>query len=293
MSGLEIGILLVWLACLGGTIGSFLNVVVYRLPAGMSLSTPGSHCPKCGHAIRWYDNVPVFGWLWLRGKCRDCRAPIAARYPLVEAASAWIFFVLGLVMLVTGGANLPLRPIPIEGGLLAMSWTSSQLAGLLAYHLLLLATLLPMALIEYDGHPIPWRLVAPVLVVGVGAPLVWPGLHPVPASLAVAGPLSGLVDSLAGLGVGLLLGLAWQWTPGTARRPGLFWGPAAVGLVLGWQTGLAVLLAAGLLDLLASLMQRLLKVPQRFPFAGWLLLTTLLALLSWRSLLLVLPGFRA
>ncbi|MDO5581174.1 MAG: prepilin peptidase [Planctomycetia bacterium] len=70
---------------LGGAIGSFLNVVIWRIPEGMSLITPPSHCPKCGHQIRVYDNVPVFGWIFLGGKCRDCRQPISLRYPLVEA----------------------------------------------------------------------------------------------------------------------------------------------------------------------------------------------------------------
>jgi len=73
-----------FVAMLGGAIGSFLNVVIWRVPEGMSLIHPGSHCPKCGHAIRFYDNLPVFGWIFLRGRCRDCHAPISPRYPLIE-----------------------------------------------------------------------------------------------------------------------------------------------------------------------------------------------------------------
>lgn len=69
--------------------GSFANVVVYRWPREMSLAWPGSHCPHCSKPVRARDNVPVFAWLWLRGKCRDCGAPIAARYPLVEAVFAF------------------------------------------------------------------------------------------------------------------------------------------------------------------------------------------------------------
>ncbi|MDR0522126.1 MAG: prepilin peptidase [Planctomycetaceae bacterium] len=78
-------VLCVWFAVFGSCIGSFLNVAVYRLPAGKSLLYPPSHCPQCRHPIRWFDNVPVFGWLWLKGKCRDCRKPISVRYPLTEA----------------------------------------------------------------------------------------------------------------------------------------------------------------------------------------------------------------
>src|SRR5690554_4155885 len=76
---------------LGLLIGSFLNVVVHRVPLGRSLVRPGSACPACGAAVRPRDNIPVLSWLVLRGRCRDCRAPISARYPLVEAGTALAF----------------------------------------------------------------------------------------------------------------------------------------------------------------------------------------------------------
>jgi leader peptidase (prepilin peptidase)/N-methyltransferase len=69
---------------LGLCLGSFLNVVIWRLPRGESLLRPGSHCPACGRPVRLRDNVPVLGWLLLRGRCRDCAAPVSPRYPLVE-----------------------------------------------------------------------------------------------------------------------------------------------------------------------------------------------------------------
>jgi leader peptidase (prepilin peptidase)/N-methyltransferase len=78
-------------AALGALIGSFLNVVVYRLPRGESLVTPGSHCPSCEHAIAPVDNVPVASWLLLRGRCRHCGASISPRYPLVELITALAF----------------------------------------------------------------------------------------------------------------------------------------------------------------------------------------------------------
>ncbi len=70
----------------GSAWGSFANVVVYRWPLELSVAHPPSHCPSCKHAIRAYDNVPVFAWLWLRGRCRDCNTKISARYPLIELA---------------------------------------------------------------------------------------------------------------------------------------------------------------------------------------------------------------
>ena len=72
----------------GLLLGSFLNVVAYRLPRGESLAFPGSHCPSCETPIRPWDNVPVLSWLWLKGRCRACRGSISARYPVVEATTA-------------------------------------------------------------------------------------------------------------------------------------------------------------------------------------------------------------
>ncbi|HEY9626745.1 MAG TPA: prepilin peptidase [Coleofasciculaceae cyanobacterium] len=76
---------------LGAAVGSFLNVVIYRIPAGLSLLFPPSRCPHCLRRLKSYDNVPVLGWLALKGRCRYCRSPIAVRYPLVEAATGVLF----------------------------------------------------------------------------------------------------------------------------------------------------------------------------------------------------------
>src|ERR1700709_872332 len=84
-------VLIPFVFAFGACIGSFLNVVVWRLPRGESLVTPPSHCPKCNTPLAWYDNVPVFGWIFLRGKCRYCKEPISARYPIVEAVTGALF----------------------------------------------------------------------------------------------------------------------------------------------------------------------------------------------------------
>ena len=76
------------LALFGACVGSFTNVVAWRLPRQESVVVPGSHCPRCGHAVRWHDNQPIFGWSLLLGQCRDCRLPMSVRYPSVEALSA-------------------------------------------------------------------------------------------------------------------------------------------------------------------------------------------------------------
>jgi leader peptidase (prepilin peptidase)/N-methyltransferase len=85
------GVVLVFSALFGLAFGSFLNVALYRLPRGESLLNPPSRCPSCGTQLAWRDNVPLFGWLLLRGKCRYCAAPVSPRYPLVELAVAIVF----------------------------------------------------------------------------------------------------------------------------------------------------------------------------------------------------------
>lgn len=89
--GVTTGIAVVVSAIVGLMIGSFLNVVIWRVPRGESVSSPPSHCPGCDARIRPYDNVPVLSWLLLRGRCRDCGARISARYPLVELVTAALF----------------------------------------------------------------------------------------------------------------------------------------------------------------------------------------------------------
>jgi leader peptidase (prepilin peptidase)/N-methyltransferase len=96
-------------AAFGFCVGSFLNVVVWRLPLGMSLSHPGSHCPKCGHAIRAWENIPILSWLLLRGRCSQCGLPISIRYPLVEAATGLLWIALWRRLWATG---LPLTHGP-------------------------------------------------------------------------------------------------------------------------------------------------------------------------------------
>ncbi|MFM7364505.1 MAG: prepilin peptidase [Cuspidothrix sp.] len=79
---------------LGASIGSFINVVVYRLPTGLSVLWPPSRCPNCFHRLKAYDNVPVCGWLWLKGQCRYCQTKISRRYPLVETLTGIIFLIV-------------------------------------------------------------------------------------------------------------------------------------------------------------------------------------------------------
>lgn len=136
-------------AIFGLVIGSFLNVVVYRIPNGLSVVHPPSACPHCGNAIRNRDNVPVLGWLMLRGKCRDCASRISARYPLVEAGTAALFA--------------------------ATAWIIGPVWVLPAY-LWFAAVTLSLALVDLDTKKIPNRMLLPGFVVGIVALAIGSGL---------------------------------------------------------------------------------------------------------------------
>jgi leader peptidase (prepilin peptidase)/N-methyltransferase len=168
------------LAALGGLIiGSFLNVVAYRLPRGESLATPGSHCPSCGTPIKPYDNVPVLGWLLLRGRCRSCGERISARYPLVEALTAALAVAVEL---------------------------TKHSADQVVLGLMLVGVLVAVTLIDFDRRIIPNKITLPgaVAAIGIGLALKPSG---VPEQL-IAGAAGGgflLVFALAyprGMGMG-------------------------------------------------------------------------------------------
>src|SRR5687768_13805457 len=79
---------------LGACIGSFLNVVIYRLPLGQSVVSPPSRCPNCSYRLKWYDNLPIIGWVLLGGRCRQCKNPISIQYPIVELITAVLFIIV-------------------------------------------------------------------------------------------------------------------------------------------------------------------------------------------------------
>lgn len=276
-------ILIAWLFVTGAAVGSFLNVVIYRLPAGKSLVRPGSHCPACQHPIRWYDNLPILSWFLLRGRCRDCAARISLRYPTVEAITAGLFVVVGVVEGLSGAANLPLgsRATINGGGLPPLG--VAETAALVAYHLLLVCTLLAAALIEYDGHRPPARLFRLALLVGWMAPLACPYLHPIDADLAIfkgsTAAMAGFCDATTGVLLGGLLGAAfWRWPK---RRLDLAWGPACVGAFLGWQAVLVLTVTAAVVAVLFSGFRRLWPGVRAAPPTVWLGLASLGWILGW------------
>jgi len=232
-----------WFA-LGAIVGSFLNVVVYRMPAGLSVVSPGSHCPACRRPIRWFDNVPILAWLWLGGRCRDCREPIAVRYPLVEFVTAVLFLSIGwphTAGCFSRGEVADRRPGSADATVAAPAEPSSSVipgmptadesapitdrlrgaAAVAIVHLLLLSTLLAAALIAYDGGPTPRRLFLPAWIV---APLayapewshsvaVYAGIEPWRAWQPVLGAAAGV---LGGWGIELAMRLCMMAPIGAA-----------------------------------------------------------------------------
>ncbi len=226
-------LLAVWLFFFGASLGSFLNVVVYRLPLGKNLVSPGSACPRCGNKIRSRHNLPILGWLILRGKCFDCHAPISARYPLVEA-------VVGTALLVLA-ANL-LGDVALGNRIEPFVWVRYGLQALLV------CTLIAAALIEYDGQRIPFSLFHPTLVLGLILPLWEPQLRLILTRWPwLLSPWQqGLADGAAGFLIGLVLGLMlaadWRFLSLPRQLPPFAPVPmlAAIGVVLGWQVTLVL-----------------------------------------------------
>lgn len=222
---LPTGVTVTFLTVLGLLIGSFLNVVIYRVPAGLSLISPGSACPRCQHPVRAFDNIPVISWLVLRGRCRDCSAPISARYPRVELATGVLFGLSG--------------------------WAF----GLTAYGaavLVLMATGVALFMIDLDHQRLPFAITA-TAAIGSGLALCADAAMKGPDRIGPAllsatlwfGVYGGVWFVTAGRGMGLgdvalapVLGLVLGW---------LGWGPSAVGLmggfVIGSLVGVALLLS--------------------------------------------------
>ncbi len=280
-----------WLFGFGGAIGSFLNVVVYRLPAGLSLVKPASHCPACKHPIRWFDNIPMLGWLHLRGRCRDCGIAISPRYPAVEAISAVVFLALGTVELLGRGVNLPSQAMALPGWETGFESNLPQQCGICVYHLVLLSTLLAALLIELDGRRMPPRLYAPALAVGAVLPMLCSGLRPVSAFQSQIGWSSGMIDGGLGAAAGAILGAAaWRILVPANRELAPVLGPTCVGLFLGWQATVVLTLVTAAIYGALLIVGRWLPAVRRLGPAGWLALGTLAWILAWRSLVERFPG---
>jgi len=260
---------------LGLIVGSYLNVVVHRVPRGLSTVSPRSACPRCGHVLAWFDNIPVVSWLVLRGRCRACQEPISPRYMVLELVTAALFVAAVLVYGPSWGAVricalaaflVPLTAIDLELWLLPLELTLPGIAvGLLSSIPLGRAALVECAVGAAAGFAIFWALERVLeallrreglgagdkyLLALIGGFLGWRSLFPV----LLLSNLQGAV-----VGVALLLfrgraGPAAPEPPPPEEDDG--WRPGATHLPFGPWLSLAAIEVALVLPLLRDFLPR-------------------------------------
>ncbi len=248
---------LVGVTLVGLVVGSFLNVVIYRLPAGRSVLQPGSHCRWCEAPIAWYDNIPICSFVFLRGKCRVCHRAIAWRYPLVEAVTAACFVTLGVLL---------------DGWIpLVVAWT-------------LTAALIATAFIDLDHRIIPDEITLPGIVVGLVVSAVVPTLH-------------GMEMWWQGLGqsaLGVLVGGGSLYLTGLLgnvlfRKESMGGGDvkllAMAGAFLGWKLALLAFFLAPLLAILPGLLVLVTTKSHEIPYGPFLSLALFVTIVAGEPLL--------
>ncbi len=271
-------LLYVFLLLFGLTVGSFLNVVIYRIPAMIereetayctalledkpqpetetfNLATPGSRCPHCGHAIRPWENIPVLSWLLLRGRCSNCGAGISMRYPIIEASTGVLTVLLGLQF---GGMSVAL--------IMALLFTWALLA---------------LTMIDIDTMLLPDAITLPLLWLGLLVNLF--GLF-APLQDAVIGAMAGY---------GVLWSVFWLFKLFTGKE-GMGYGDfkllAALGAWLGWQALPMIILLSSFVGAVLGIVVMLLQkrgkdVPMPFgPYlaiAGWIALVWGNDIMAW------------
>lgn len=271
------------LGVLGLLIGSFLNVVIYRLPVMLeaqwkaecaemtgketasaekfNLAVPRSRCLKCGHQIQWYENIPVFSYLFLRGKCSNCKTPISLRYPLVELATAALFIYCGWKWGATPAA---------------LVWCGFG------------ATMLALGCIDWDTTLLPDDITLPLL---------WAGLL-----FNLFGTFAPLQEAVIGAAAGYLV----LWTINAAFRlirgiDGMGYGDfkmtAAVGAFVGWKYLFLVILLSSCVGLVFGALQMIAArrgwdAMFRFHFGPYIAIAGVAALLCGPAILAYLPALR-
>jgi leader peptidase (prepilin peptidase)/N-methyltransferase len=243
--------LLVFMAAFGLIVGSFLNVCIARLPAGESIVTPRSRCPKCRSSISWYDNIPVISYMALGGRCRRCRAPIGIKYPLVELTTGVAFVAQGLTV---GGQ-------PVE----------------LAARLILTALLIVLFGTDLETMRLPNVLTVPGIVVGLFFGLFGP-----------PGIVSSLIGAALGAAIPFVIRWAWFRVTGVeAMGLGDVKMLAMIGAFLGWQQVWVVLFFASLGGALVGIVLTGLgrrTLASRLPFGTFLAVAAFAASLVGGSL---------
>lgn len=244
-------------ALLGLCVGSFLNVCIHRLPRGESLLWPASRCPQCGHALRWFHNVPVLSWLALGGRCARCRGPISAQYPIVEATTALLWLLI--VWLTPPG------------------W-------LLASRLVLATALVVLFMIDLEHQILPNAITLPGVAVGFA--FSW---------LAPPGPVDSLIGIVVGGGVLYAIAFGYYLVrKEEGMGMGDVKMLAMIGAFLGWRAVLVTLVLSSFAGAVIGVgMMALQRGTLRYalPFGTFLSLGALAAMLVGEQLMAWYFGF--
>lgn len=268
-----------WIFLLGATVGSFANVCIYRIALEKSIVWPGSHCPRCLTAIAFRDNVPILGWVFLRGKCRSCKLPISVRYPLIEGLAGLLFVAVAYSDL--GGDRFSLEVRDFLR---------------LSYHLLLLSFLLVATFIDFDYFILPDSITLTGMALGLAIGAIAPGIRPEPnaAETVWAGFMVGVTGILVGGGMIWAVRILGRLMTG---REAMGFGDvtlmAMIGSFLGWQVLPPTLFLGSILGLiqgvykLARWMQKLMlrqksrSSDRELPFGPYLSMAALILMLAW------------
>jgi leader peptidase (prepilin peptidase) / N-methyltransferase len=253
--------LILW-GTVGACIGSFVNVVAYRLPLGISLVYPPSRCPSCNSTLGPTENIPILGWLLLKGRCKNCQAPISARYPLVEALMALLFIGVAL----SGQVG-----------------TSSSWGAVIGYSLWT-AALVSLALVDWDTMELPDEITRPFVALGVLFHTLVPLLITHEGNQASLGLMQSLWGIVLALGLFDLLSYGSEKLLG---KEGMGGGDAKLaamlGAWLGWQ-GLLVALAVGFLSGaiggVLAIALKWIKQGEVFPFGPFLVFGGIVSLFA-------------
>jgi leader peptidase (prepilin peptidase)/N-methyltransferase len=252
-----LGVCLALCTAFGALIGSFLNVVIYRVPRGESVVSPPSACPRCGHPIRGIDNIPILSWLILRGRCRDCSAPISLRYPLVELATALFFAGVGWWV-----------GVKFLAADTRASFSVIVVVLILIAFLYLAAVSMALALIDFDTHRLPNPIVLPAYIVGA-------------VLLGTAALLAGDLERLLGTGIGLAAMWLAYFLMAVLYPGGMGFGDVklagVLGLFLGWLGWGPLIVGSFSAFLLGGVFALVLLASRRvtrkggIPFGPWML----------------------